>query len=124
MMRSSVQTGKSVLKNVVDNLLLSVSNFDRIELRSAIRQPLVVPVRVTFSEDGLQMPGFTRNVSVTGVGLLLPANCVEGSSAVIEFERADGRCKYQVLADCRWVKSFGESWYLSGWRFVKVQGRT
>jgi len=123
MLRSSAPTKNPEFKNVVDNLLLSVSNYDRIECRSAIREPLVVPVRVAFAEDGLEMPGFTRNISESGVGLLLPANCKEGSTAVIVLERADARCKYKVLAECRWVKPFGESWYLSGWQFIRVQSR-
>ena len=128
MLHSSIPTGataNSEFKNVVDNLLLSVSNFDRAELRSANRESLVVPVRVTFVESdcGLQMPGFTRNISLTGVGLLLPASCEEEVSALIDMERADGRCKYRVLAECRWIKSFGESWYLSGWQFTEVHGR-
>ena len=121
MLRSSTPVGNPEFKTVVDSLMSSVSNYDRVEYRSAIRESLVVPVRVIFSEDDFQMPGFTRNISTTGVGLLLPATCKEGSLGIIQLERADARCKHCVLAECRWVKSFGESWFLSGWKFIKVQ---
>lgn len=120
-MRSNSSTENSEFKSVVDHLLLSVRNYDRVEYRSAIREPLVVPVRATFTEDGFEMPGFTRNISASGVGLLLPASCKQGSYAVIQLERADGYGKYRVLSECRWVKAFGEQWYLSGWLFISVQ---
>ncbi|QEG23053.1 PilZ domain-containing protein [Mariniblastus fucicola] len=121
MLRSSASTGNPEFKRVVDSLLLSVSNFDRLENRSAIREPLVVPVRVAFCDSPTRMPGFTRNVSVTGVGLLLPAACNEGGRAVITMERTDGRGKHSVLSECRWCKPFGESWMFSGWQFIKVK---
>ncbi len=120
MMRSSAPIQNTEFKNVVDHLLMSVRNYDRVEYRSAIREDLVVPARVTFVDDGFSMPGFTRNISATGVGLLLPANCKQGSYAVIQMERADGYGKYRVLSECRWIKPFGEQWFLSGWMFVSV----
>ena len=121
MLRSSTSHGNSQFKLVVDSLLTSASNFDRYENRSAIREQLIVPVRVEFCDGDLKMPGFTRNISATGVGLLLPASCNAGDKAVITLERADGKGKFKILAECRWCKPFGESWLFSGWQFIKVQ---
>ena len=121
MMRSTPPAGKPEFKSVVDNLMKPVSNYDRVDCRSAIREPLVVPVTVVFAKDDSEMPGFTRNISTTGVGLLLPEVFKEGSLAAIDLERADGKGSYRVLAESRWIKSFGASWFLSGWKFIKVE---
>lgn len=124
MLRSGTSTGNPEFKRVVDSLLLSVSNFDRYENRSAIRQGLVVPVTVQFSNEDVEMTGFTRNISNSGVGLLLPEPCKEGDRAVITMERTDGKGSYSVLSECRWCKPFGESWLFSGWKFISVQKLT
>jgi len=121
MLRSSTSQGNPEFKRVVDSLILSATHFDRYENRTAIRKPLVVPVRVELCDSDLKMPGFTRNISSNGVGLLLPAACKVGEKAVITLERTDGKGKYSVLAECRWCKPYGESWLFSGWQFIKVQ---
>ncbi len=121
MMRSNPLAGNPEFKKVVDSLLLSVANFDRYENRSAIRQSLVLPVRVTIRDRDAELPGLTRNVSLTGVGLLLPTSCEAGSKALITIERTDGNGKSSILSECRWCKPYGEVWYFSGWQFIKVQ---
>lgn len=120
MLRSSVQESPE-FKRVVDSLILSANNFDRFENRSAMRESLVVPVRVALCDSEVSLPGFTRNISNSGVGLLLPTEVNEGASAIVTMERADGVGKHRILSECRWCKPYGEAWVLSGWRFIHLK---
>ena len=120
MLRSSKSASNPHFKRMIESLIKSSSNYDRYENRSAYREHLVVPVLVDFRDGQFEVPGMTRNVSSAGVGLLLPAECKEGDQAIITMEQADGGGKHKVLSECRWRKPYGESWFLSGWQFIKV----
>lgn len=121
MKRSQLRSANPDVQRVVEGLIKSVAKFDLYENRSAHREHLVVPTEVLFRETGVTLLGLTRNVSATGVGLLLPEACSEGDRAIVTMERADGSGKSGIISECRWCKPFGKYWFFSGWQFIQVQ---
>jgi hypothetical protein len=122
MMRSQqvVQSNPEV-KRVVEDLLSASSKFDRYENRSAIREPLVLPVEIDFREGEEPLLGFSRNVSLTGIGLVMPEGCIEKKIALLTIERLHQKDSVKLLAECRWVKEYSQKWFYSGWQFINVK---
>jgi PilZ domain len=95
------------------------------ERRSNNREPLVRPVRVVSLEDGhhdVLADGFSKNFSPAGLGIVTRSRFVEGLVAVLEVHRF-GKPPAAVLAECRWCDSFGEGWFMSGWKFRSMARR-
>lgn len=119
MLRSAAQSISTDLDDLVEDLLRDDSDFDRTENRSAHREHLVLPLTVKLRDPDQELSAFSRNISQAGIGLITQDEVREDANAFLVIERLDGR-ESRVLARCRWCKSYGKSWYLSGWQFMSL----
>lgn len=103
----------------VQGLLHEVARYDQVEHRSAYREPLVRPVVIRASRCVQEFEGISRNVSLTGIGLLTYEALPAEMNATISVEQMDGR-SVRFLASLRWCKPYGQTWYMSGWQFINV----
>ena len=117
-----LNTAQSISKDIdemVEGLLREDSAYDRQENRSAHREHLVRGVRIEMRDPRKELFAFSRNVSVTGVGLITEETVPERCTAALTIERLDGtQCK--VLAESRWCKPYGKNWFISGWQFIHL----
>ena len=112
-------TGDSPGK-VVEGLLREDSLYDREENRSAHREHLVRGVLVEIRDPAKELYAFSRNVSVSGIGLITEESIPERRTAMLTIERLDGT-SVKVLAESRWCKSYGKNWFISGWQFLNLR---
>ena len=120
MMRTSVGRTNPDVERAVKNLLTEDSNFDRHENRSQHREHLVRPLMVQLREPEQSVAGFSRNISAAGIGIISDQQIADGSTAVIEVTCQKGPDQ-KFLAECRWSKSYGDDWFISGWQFVSMK---
>ena len=118
--RAAEGQAKPDVKRIVDELLLENSNFDRTDNRSAHRDYLVRPVTIEMRFSDYSLTGFSRNISPTGIGIITSQPVSEKSVAVLKIARLKGKDD-ELLAICRWCKSYGGDWHLSGWEFLSVK---
>jgi len=119
MLRLSGTAPNTEVENSVRDLLEEDAFYDRIENRSSHREHLVRPVHMQIRGSSHQVLGFSRNVSAAGIGLITDVAVPEGSIAVLSVESLkNGPVKF--LAECRWCRSFGANWKISGWQFINV----
>ena len=135
--RQDLQSVRGVLRRIrrhvqlIDLSLLgsrkSVKVTRHLDRRHYHRSPIRMPIRVMpASFDGrhaeLLHPGdigilaVTRDVSLTGVGLLHD-ELIEAEFAVVDFDHLDG-CPLTLLVELRWSNTEQSGSYMSGARFV------
>jgi len=120
MLRTSGPPVKPEIQRAIDSILKEDSNFDRVEARSAHRENLVRAVMIKIRESESQITAFSRNISATGVGLITGEMIQERSSGILKIAQLVGP-DLSILADCRWCKPYGDSWFLSGWQFIALK---
>ncbi|HMP77814.1 MAG TPA: PilZ domain-containing protein [Pirellulaceae bacterium] len=108
-----------VVAELVQRLLAEDCRFDAMERRSAIREHLVRPVTIRLRDSNAEFPGFSRNISSNGICIITQDKVEERSFASIRIHRLEGE-DVTILAECRWTKPFGASFYMSGWQFLGV----
>lgn len=105
---------------LVESLLREDADYDRIEQRSAHREHLVRCVEISLRDPEKNLWGFSRNISLTGIGLITQEEIPSGSNALLSIERLDGVCD-KILASSRWSQPYGRAWHMSGWQFITVR---
>ena len=120
MMKASAGRSNPQIAQVVNALLTEDSNFDRHENRSAHREHLVRPIKVEIREPEQIINAFSRNISTSGIGIISDTDVAIGTVAVLEIGRL--KCPSQkILAECRWSRSYGDNWFISGWQFISLR---
>ena len=98
--------------------------FDKVfyfyETRSVHRDHLVRHLRLAIRGTEQTLEGFSRNISVAGIGIITDQAIASGATAKMEIERLKGD-PVKIIAECRWCKSYGESWFISGWQFRGIK---
>ncbi len=119
MLRLSGTAPNMDVENCVRDLLEEDAFYDRTENRSSHREHLVRPVSLQIRGSQEQMIAFSRNVSAAGIGLITDKVIPERTVAVLIVESLkSGPVKF--LAECRWCRSYGRNWKISGWQFINV----
>lgn len=108
------------IERVVKDLLASDTSFDRNEARSVHRDHLVRHLRLEIRETEQTLDAFSRNISAAGIGIITDQAIASGAIAVMEIERLKG-APAKIIAECRWCKSYGENWFISGWQFRSIK---
>lgn len=110
------------IQRVVNDILLENSRYKR-ELRSFHREVLVCPVIVSFSEsmDVDAQHCVSRNISAAGISIISSVEFPASLKAMMEIYRLKKTQNHQIHAECRWCKPFGDMYWMSGWRFLRLQ---
>lgn len=87
------------------------------ERRSAHRVPFVRPVIVQLDGEAQPFYSFSKNISSSGIGLIIRLAPPSGTVAKLSIQRLKG-VPTNVRAEIRWAEPFGEGWYLTGWKFL------
>ena len=103
----------------VTELLDEEKQFNRTERRAVGRESLVRPASVELRPENTEIPGFTKDISPAGVGLLTEGEVKEGQRGKIVINKMRG-VPVKIIAEARWCRPFGNGWYLSGWKFIQV----
>lgn len=89
------------------------------ERRGELRVPFFRPVSITFRDDEPRtVAAFSRDLSPTGMGLVHCAP-LELGEVILTVPVTDGQ-PLSFHTEIRWVQPFGEDWYISGARFLRV----
>lgn len=86
------------------------------ERRAEARHPFVYPVSLHVPNGEAEF-GFTRDISLKGVGLILSHEWAPGSIADLELHSSNPLC---IKSEARWARQYGDGWYLVGWRFLSM----
>lgn len=90
------------------------------ERRDEPRHPLFCPVTLRTSECPTHLlSGFSREVSLGGIGLLHGTPIKQGATAVITVVTPEAHLSKSAVAV--WSRPAGEGWFLSGWQFVSAK---
>jgi hypothetical protein len=119
MLRTSGPAANPTIERIVGLLIQENSNFDRTENRSAHRENLVRPVAIV-RDGGESVTAVSRNISANGIGLITQEPVGERSVSILKISRLKGD-DIKIVAECRWCKSYGENWHLSGWQFINLK---
>lgn len=84
------------------------------ELRALERFKCVFPVKLLDENGVVCASGYTRDVSLNGLGLVTRENLSAGSMMTIAITLPDGE-SVRYLAQCCWAKPLENSLYQSGW---------
>jgi hypothetical protein len=109
------------VEDAVRDLLEEDAFYDRTENRSSYREHLVRPVRLQLRGSREEVLGFSRNVSAAGIGLITDFEVPDRAVAVVSVESLK-QGPVRFLAECRWCRSFGKNWKISGWQFINLHG--
>jgi hypothetical protein len=109
----------SSVKTLVDQIVAEIrdenSQFEN-NLRAVVREKIIIPVLVC-ADSGEEVSGFTRDLSAAGACLITSRRFLPGEEWTIDLYRLGGGSS-SIVAECRWTRAFGESFWLSGWQFV------
>lgn len=87
------------------------------ERRADARHPFVYPVSLHRPNEAPDF-GFSRDISLKGIGLILSRSWEAGSIADLEIHAtADPLC---IKSEVRWSREYGDGWHLIGWRFLSM----
>lgn len=90
------------------------------DARCTEREKYAIPVVIHQKGKLPRLNGFTRNMSGDGVNLVANQQVQVNSFCMLEFVRNGGeRC--DIIAECVWVKKYGESHWMTGWRFPRLE---
>ena len=88
-----------------------------VERRSQQREPFMAPVAIQRGAGkGGCLTGFTRDISVEGIGLI-HAFPLEREEIVVKVFGADEKTTL-LYVKIEWCDPIGEGWYISGGRFI------
>ena len=120
MLRSTMMRSNPDIERAVNDLLAADAKFDRNENRSAHREHLVRHLRLEIREPEQSMEAFSRNISAAGIGIITDQEIAVGAIGEMEIERLKGPA-VKIVAECRWCRSYGENWFISGWQFQSLK---
>lgn len=120
MLRSSMVRSNPDIERAVKELLAADANFDRNENRTVHREHLVRHLRLELRETKQSIDAFSRNISAVGIGIITDRETDVGAIAEMEIERLKGPA-VKIIAKCRWCRSYGENWFISGWQFQSLK---
>jgi len=90
------------------------------DIRATDREKYAIPLVIHQKGNQSRIHGFTRNMSGEGVNLIAREGVALNSHCMLEFIRKEGeRCS--LIAECVWVKKFGESHWMTGWKFPRLE---
>lgn len=104
---------------VIKELLRDDARYTLTEMRSRYRENLVVPVKVWFKNGESEM-GFSRNISEAGICVITQKLIVENEILDLEIYKLNGT-PVRITSDARWCRPFGQSYYMSGWKFMHLR---
>ena len=108
-------------QDVVQALLNEDQLFSLSERRDNARKNFVRPVRIIFTRNIKDIrPGFTRDLSDRGIGLIHRFEAVRGDHAFVTINRLWDQ---PVVMRCRvaWCTKCENGWFQSGWEIVSVE---
>jgi hypothetical protein len=121
MMRTNMPASNPEIGQLVEDLLREDADFERHEARSVHRETIVRHVQVEVRRPSpSNMVAFSRNISGQGIGLITQDRIADGTSALLRIEGLK-MVPAPVVAECRWCKSYGNNWFLSGWQFMMIK---
>ncbi len=106
------------MQEQIEQLILEAQRARFNERRTEPRHAFVRPVLI-FEGDALGFPGFSRDLSNLGIGVVTEKEYPLGSIAVL---RIHSTISYPVFlrSEVRWCDPYGKGWYLIGWKFLSV----
>jgi hypothetical protein len=107
------------IEKLIKSLLVEEFSFDQTERRTLVREHFVRPISITIAGQPTFI-AFSRNFTASGIGLISNRPINESELASLEIYRLNDQ-PAELLAECRWCKSYGGSWYLSGWKLLKIK---
>lgn len=120
MLRSSMVRSNPDIERAINELLAADAKFDRNENRSVHREHLVRHLRLSIRQPELSIEAFSRNISAAGIGIITAQEIAVGATGEMEIERLKGP-ELKIIAECRWCRSYGENWFISGWQFQNLK---
>ncbi len=87
------------------------------ERRAESRHPFVYPVSLHLPNSEADF-GFSRDISLKGIGLILSKEWAAGSIADLELHNST--TPLCVKSEARWSRQYGDGWFLVGWRFLSM----
>jgi hypothetical protein len=109
------------LEKFVRDIVHEDAKYVLTEMRSMHRENLVVPVTLVY-KDGKRQNGFSRNISPVGICLISQVPVAQNQMLDLEIYRLSGKPS-TISAEVRWCKPFGEDFFMSGWKFVRMLRR-
>lgn len=108
------------LANLIKQIASEQSQFDR-ELRSVPREKMVLPVAIRLTNGFPAVNAFTRNLSMHGMSVIAEIPFREKVIAKAQIHRLgfEDENANEILCECRWSKTFGMGFWVSGWRFLR-----
>jgi hypothetical protein len=107
------------IEAAVKELLRDDARYTLTEMRSRYRENLVVPVKVFFQNGETEM-GFSRNISEAGICVITRTLIPDNQMLDLEIYKLNGS-PIRITSDARWCRPFGQSYYMSGWKFVHLR---
>lgn len=87
------------------------------ERRAEARHPFVYPVSIHRPNEDIDF-GFSRDLSLKGIGLILSRPWDFGAIADLEIQHSsEPVC---LKSEVRWSREYGDGWHLVGWRFLSA----
>ena len=86
------------------------------EQRNSDRLQAAVPVGIHLPGNTRRVPGFTRNLSQSGLCLVSKVETQPNQVADLEIMRLNGESG-RIESRCMWVKQYCEDYWVSGWKF-------
>ena len=86
------------------------------EQRSSDRLQVAIPVGVHLPGNTYRVPGFTRNLSLTGLCLVSKVETQPNQIANLEIIRLNGE-SVRIESRCMWAKQYDEDYWISGWMY-------
>ena len=120
MMRTTGRAANPEIERVVNRLIAEDTQYDQRENRSSLRHKFIRAVDLQLRESGRDLTAFSRNLSADGIGVITNEFVPEGEMAVISIAQL-GPGKVLLLGKCKWCKSYGDNWFLSGWQFINLK---
>ena len=109
----------SDVERVVKAILKEDAKYALHEMRSVHRENLVVPVTMIYP-DKSRADAVSRNISPAGICLISSIPLESDQILDLEIYRLQGACSV-LSAEIRWCKPFGETYFMSGWKFLRVR---
>lgn len=106
------------LERFVREIVKDDAKYVLTEMRSMHRENLIIPVTLVF-KDGSRKHGFSRNISPVGICLISNEPVAENQIVELEIYRLNGKPS-SITAEVRWCKPFGEDFFMSGWKFMRM----
>lgn len=119
MLLNSQRFASPEIERLIREVMEDDTRFEK-ELRSVHRERVVLPVEITIGVDEEIIHAFSRNVSCEGIALISDRPFESGDSATLAIYRTTKPVASRVVAECKWCKPFGATFWVSGWQFTHV----